>query len=120
MPKKMFKKIIIGFLAGIICGLFSAGGGLVLVPACIYFLNLDDKQARSTSIFAIMFMVITAALFYYKDNFINWQVGIKCAIGGIIGSIIGSYLLKKVSNKYLKIIFVIFLLYAAISTLVKK
>lgn len=116
----MIKKIIIGFFAGIICGFFSAGGGLILVPACIYFLKLDEKKARSVSIFSIMFMVITAALFYCKDNFINWNIGIKCAIGGIIGSVIGSFLLKKVSNKYLKILFVIFLLYAAISILIKK
>ena len=44
-------------------------------------------------------------MLYNKDNYINWSIGIKCAIGGIIGSIIGSYLLKKVSNKYLKIFF---------------
>lgn len=116
----MLKKIIIGFVSGIICGLFSAGGGLVLVPACVYFLNLDEKKARSTSIFSIMFMVITAALLYNRDDYINWNIGIKCAIGGILGSIIGSYLLKKVSNKYLKIIFVIFLIYASISILIKR
>ena len=115
----MIKIFFIGLCSGIICGLFSAGGGLILVPACVYFLKLDDKKARITSIFAIMFMVITSALFYYKDNYINWDIGIKCAIGGIIGGIVGSYLLKKVSNKYLKIIFIIFLLYAAINILIK-
>jgi len=115
----MLKKIIIGICAGIICGLFSAGGGLILVPACIYFLGLNEKKSRGTTIFAIMFMVVTAALFYYKDNFLNWQMGIKCAIGGIIGSTIGSLLLKKVSNKYLKIVFVFFLFYAAINILIK-
>lgn len=116
----MIKKILIGFIAGIICGLFSAGGGLVLVPACVYFLNIDEKKSRGTSIYAIMFMVVTVALLYNKDNYINWSIGIKCAIGGIIGSIIGSYLLKKVSNKYLKIFFVLFLIYSAISILVKR
>ena len=115
----MLKIFFIGISAGLICGLFSAGGGLVLVPATVYFLKLNEKKARSTSIFSIMFMVATAALFYYKDNYINWESGIKCAIGGVIGSIIGSYLLKKISNRYLKIIFIIFLLYAAINILIK-
>lgn len=115
----MFKIALIGIVGGLICGLFSAGGGMVVLPACVYFLGLDEKRARSTTIFSILFMVVTAALFYYKDNFLNWRLGLKCAIGGIIGSLIGSILLKKISNKYLKIIFVIFLFYAAGNILLK-
>ena len=30
------KEIILGIIAGIICGLFGTGGGLILVPAYIY------------------------------------------------------------------------------------
>lgn len=115
----MIKKAILGISAGIICGLFSAGGGLVLLPACIYFLKIEEKKARSTTIFSIMFMVVTAALFYYKDIYMEWNISIQCVVGGIIGSILGSYLLKKMSNKYLKIFFVCFLIYAAINILIK-
>ena len=32
------KKIIVGVMAGIICGLFGTGGGMILVPAFIYLL----------------------------------------------------------------------------------
>ena len=34
------KIAIIGGLAGIICGLFGTGGGMILVPAFIYMLSL--------------------------------------------------------------------------------
>ena len=40
------KKTIIGLIAGIICGLFASGGGLILVPAFIYVLKMKDKIAR--------------------------------------------------------------------------
>lgn len=110
---KTLKKAIIGISAGFITGFFSAGGGMIVLPAIIYFLNLNEKKARGTTIFIILPMVLTAAIFYYKDKNFNLLMGIKCAIGGIVGSFIGTKLLRKISDKYLKIFFIIFLLYAS-------
>ena len=59
-------------------------------------------------------MVIITALFYGSRNYIDFKVGILCAIGGIIGSFIGSKLLNILNPKYLKIIFSIFLLISGI------
>ena len=80
----MLRKILVGLIAGIISGLFTAGGGLILVPAFLYTLKMEPKKARATSIFCILPMVITTSIFYGKNNFINWKSGIFCAIGGII------------------------------------
>lgn len=114
---KILKNSIIGILAGFITGFFSTGGGMIVLPAIIYFMNVGEKKARATTIFSILPMVITAGFFYYKDNLFNIELGIKCAVGGIIGSILGTILLKKVSNKYLKIIFILFLIYASYNML---
>jgi len=114
---KNVKTMIIGICAGFITGFFSTGGGMLVLPALIYFIKLDEKRARATTIFAILPMVITASIFYYKDSFFDISLGIKCAIGGMIGGFIGTKLLKKVSNKLLKIIFIIFLLYASYNML---
>ena len=100
----MWKKLIIGLIAGIISGFFSAGGGLILVPSFVYFLNLDEKKARATSIFCMLPMVLVTAFFYGRNNFIHWDIGIKCAIGGVVGGIIGAKLLTKIPNKYLKMV----------------
>ena len=110
---KMFKKAIIGISAGFITGIFSTGGGMIVLPALIYFLKLNEKKARGTTIFIILPMVITAAIFYYNDKYFDIVMGIKCAIGGIIGGFIGTKLLKKIPDKYLKLVFVLFLLYAS-------
>lgn len=81
------KKALIGIVVGIISGLFAAGGGLLLVPIYTYILKLEEKEARATSLFCILPMVILTAIIYNKNNFIDWQLGIKCAIGGIVGRI---------------------------------
>ena len=88
--KQKIKKIIIGLLAGFISGLFSTGGGLILVPAFTYLLELDTVEARATSIMCILPMVLTTSFFYAKNKYIDWRLGFLCAIGGIIGSYIGS------------------------------
>lgn len=113
----MIKKMLIGLLAGLISGLFSTGGGMIIVPALIHLLKIDDTKARGTSVFCILPMVITSSFFYYKGNFINWKIAILCSIGGAIGGYIGAKLLKKVPSKYMKIAFTFFLIYVSLKML---
>lgn len=114
----MLKKIIIGFIAGIVSGLFASGGGMIVVPAFVYLLNVDEVKARATSLFVILPMVITSGIFYYKNDYIDWKIGILCAIGGIIGGFLGSKYLKKIPILYLKLSFTIFLVYVSIKMII--
>lgn len=109
----MLKKGLIGVIAGIISGLFSTGGGMIIVPAFIHLLNMEDTKARGTSVFCILPMVITSSIFYYQGNYINWNTAILCAIGGTIGGYFGARLLKKLPEKVLKIAFTVFLVYVS-------
>ena len=36
----MIKNIIIGSLAGLTCGIFGTGGGMILVPSMVYILKI--------------------------------------------------------------------------------
>ena len=109
----MIKKVIIGVLAGVICGLFGTGGGMILVPAFVYMLKINPKRARATSLCCMLVLVITSGIFYYQKNYINWQVGTLCAIGGIVGGYLGAKFLKKVPDYILKMFFIGFLIYAS-------
>ncbi len=114
----MIKKILLGLIAGFISGLFASGGGLIVVPAFVHIFKLKEAEARATCIFAILPMVIASGLLYYNNNFLDWFIGIKCAVGGIIGGFIGAKLLKKLSDKFLKIVFVLFLIYVSIKMII--
>lgn len=109
----MVKKFLVGLFAGIVSGLFAAGGGMIVVPALIHLFKLEDKKARATSVFAILPMVITSGIFYFNNNYIDWKLGVTCAIGGIAGGYIGAKLLKKLPTKILKIAFTGFLIYVS-------
>ena len=107
----MIKKILIGSLAGLICGLFATGGGMILVPAFIYLLKKEPSLARATSVCCILPMVMASSFFYYKNNYIDWNTGLLCALGGIVGGYFGAKLLGRVPDVFLKVIFTAFLFY---------
>ena len=113
MRRESLYKILIGFFAGIISGLFASGGGMILVPAFIYLLKMNEVESRATSVICILPMVVTSGIFYYTSNYMNWRIGVLCAIGGIAGGIVGAKILNKLPIKYLKIAFTVFLIYAS-------
>ncbi len=115
----MIKNILIGLSAGLVSGMFASGGGMIVVPAFISILKMEETKARATSVFAILPMVITSSFFYFKNHYIDWRLGILCAVGGIIGGYIGTKLLKKLSDKVLKISFLIFLIYVSIRMIIE-
>lgn len=106
-------KIMVGLIAGLTCGLFGTGGGMILVPAFIYVLKMNPRNARATSICCMLVMVITSSIFYYKGNYINWQIAGLCAVGGVIGGYFGAKILKKIPDYILKIAFICFLIYVS-------
>ena len=110
---EVIRNIIIGVLAGITCGLFGTGGGMILVPSFVYILKINPKRARATSLCCMLAMVIASSIYYYQNHYINWKIGGLCAIGGIVGGFFGAKLLKKVPDYILKAVFICFLLYAS-------
>ena len=119
MKKKEFiYKMLIGLFAGIISGLFASGGGMILVPSLVYLLKMKEVESRATSIVCILPMVVTSGIFYYTNNYIDWEIGLFCALGGVIGGVVGAKFLNKLPEIYLKIVFVFFLIYASYKMIV--
>ena len=118
MNKSSFLYIIAGIIAGIISGFFGAGGGMVLVPFMTLILNDEEVETRATTILCIFFMVLVSSFFYYKENSVDWGIAFKCAIGGIIGGVIGSKLLINLDKKVLKIFFIVLLIYSGIKMII--
>ena len=112
------KKGIVAIVSGVISGLFGAGGGLILLPALIHIFKLDEKEARGTTVFCILPMVLITGIFYSANKFIDWNLAIQCAIGGVIGAYIGSCLLNKLSNKVLRLTYIAFLIFVSVKMLV--
>jgi len=112
MPTAWFGLLIVGFIAGILSGMFGIGGGVVIVPALIIFLGFSITQATSTSLAALLMPVaIFAVLQYYRQKLIDIRGAALIAIGLLITSWFGADLAINLDKKMLQTIYGIFLLY---------
>ena len=115
--------LIIGLFAGILSGLVGVGGGIILVPALVYFMNYSQHQAQGTSLGVLTFpVVIVAFLKYYYDTKkmgepISFNVIAYLAIGFLIGGFLGSTLALRINQDLLKKIFAVILFYTAFKML---
>ena len=85
--------ILIGVAAGILSGLVGVGGGIILVPALVYFMKYSQHQAQGTSLGILCLpVVILAFLTYYQDTR-KMGTPIDLKVIGIIaiGFLIGGY-----------------------------
>lgn len=104
----------IGLAAGILSGFIGIGGGVVIVPALVYFLGLSQFQAQGTSL-AIMLppVGIMALMNYYKSGNVNVNYAIVIAITFIIGGYFGSKVALKMNPNVVRFIFGLLMLYVA-------
>lgn len=108
--------VVIGVLAGILSGMIGVGGGIIIVPALVYFLGMSQHGAQGTSLALMLPPIgILAAINYYKAGELNVKYAIIIAIAFIIGGYLGSKLsLTYISEAMMKKVFGIIMLIAAI------
>ena len=115
--------VLIGLAAGVLSGLVGVGGGIILVPALVYFLGYTQHQAQGTSLGVLTFpVVVLGFLTYFQEcrrtgNPIDFRVIAVIAVGFILGAYFGSHLAVKINKEVLKKIFAIVLFYTAFKML---
>ena len=118
-PTTIIILIIIGLIAGIISGFVGVGGGIVVVPALVYFMNLTQHEAQGTSLLLMLPPIgILAVMNYYKAGHLNIPYGIIIASTFIIGAYFGSKFSLKLSPGLVKLIFGIIMVYVSIKLII--
>lgn len=110
--------LIIGLVAGMLSGMVGVGGGIIIVPALVYFLAFSQKSAQGTSLGILLLPVgILAVTEYYKQGHIDVKVVLMVSAGFLIGGFFGSKLAVVLPEQTLKKIFALMLILTAIKML---
>ncbi len=109
---------IIGLTAGLLSGMFGVGGGVIIVPALVFFFGMSQQSASGTSLIALLLPVgLLGALQYYRSGNISPQniwFGLSIALGLFVGAFFGAMLAIEVSSELLRRLFAVFLVIVAI------
>jgi uncharacterized protein len=107
--------VLIGLFAGMLSGLIGVGGGIIIVPALVFFLGFTQHEAQGTSLGLLLLPVgVLAVANYYKQGYVDIKVvAIMCA-AFVIGGWLGSKLSLALPADIVKKIFAIVLFYTAI------
>lgn len=117
-PETLLTLILIGLAAGTLSGLVGVGGGIIIVPALVFFLGFTQHQAQGSSLGLLMLPVgILAVLNYYNKGHIDFKIVLIMAAAFVAGGFLGSKLALALPQDTLKKIFAIILLYTAVRML---
>ena len=107
--------IVIGIAAGTLSGLVGVGGGIIIVPALVYFIGFTQKGAQGTSLGVLLLPVgILGVMQYYKQGHIDLKVVGYLSIGFIVGGYFGSKIALNISQESAKKIFAVLMIIIAI------
>jgi uncharacterized protein len=107
--------ISIGLAAGILSGLFGVGGGIIIVPALVFFAGMTQHNAQGTSIGLMLLPIgILAAYNYHKTGNLDIKAGLIVASAFVLGGYFGSKIALNIDQLLLKRLFGILLLVVAI------
>jgi uncharacterized protein len=106
--------LFLGLAVGVLVGLLGIGGGVVLVPAMVYLLHIDQHMAQGTSLLILLPPVGLGALReYWKQGQVDLRAGILCALGILAGGYLGGLIAVPLVSRHLKGLFGCFLMLAA-------
>ncbi len=107
--------LAVGLLAGISAGMFGIGGGLIIVPALVFFYGLSQHAAVGTSLGALLLPVgALSAYVYWKNGNLNVGYSLLIAVGLFLGAYLGARLVQPVSDLTLRRLFAGFLIVVSI------
>ena len=102
--------VLIGLTAGLTAGIFGLGGGLIIIPALVYFAGFSQFSATGTSLAVLLPPIgILATIEYYRRGQVNLKAAIIIALCLMLGAWLSARITRRFNELYLRLAFGLFL-----------
>ena len=88
--RELLTTVGIGFVSGVLSGMFGIGGGIVTTPAIRLILGAPALVAVGTPLPVIFPSAVTGALNYHRRDSLDVRVGVVCGLAGSLFAVIGA------------------------------
>jgi uncharacterized protein len=96
----------LGLLTGVLSGIFGIGGGIILIPALVFFFGFTQHTAQGTTMALLVLPIgFFAALEYFRNGHVDIRVGALIALGFVIGGFLGAKVANGLSEVVLARVF---------------
>lgn len=97
---------ILGVIVGILAGFFGIGGGVLSIPALVFF-GFGIKEAIGIAVMQMVFVSIFGSYLNHRGGVLDLKQGIILGLGGASGGFMSGFIVKSLPDL---VIFVVFLL----------
>ena len=102
--------VLIGVAGGIASGLFGVGGGIVVVPALIYWAGFSQHMATGTSLAVLLPPIgLAATIEYYRHGNVDVRAALILAATMFVGAWVGAWFANRMPGPQLRLLFGVFL-----------
>lgn len=104
----------VGFAGGVTGGLLGVGGGVLFVPALVFFLGLSQLAGEATSLLAIIPVAILGALRQRRYGNVRLREGLTIGALSVPGVLAGAILAEQLPHRALELAFAALQLFFAV------
>ena len=112
--------MLVGVGAGLLAGLFGVGGGIMFVPALVFFAGLSQLEAEATSLLAVVPVAAVGAWRQHTYGNLRLRPGLLVGVLAIGGSLVGVVIANAVPERGLEYGFAALLVFTAYQLIREK
>ena len=112
---------VMGLAAGFLCGMLGAGGGILIVYALSRLLGSKEESRGkifANSLAVLLPLAMVTSVSYVKGGFIDFKWLMPLVPASVMGGIVGGFLLGKIPDGILKLIFALTVILSGIIMIV--
>ncbi|MBA2261884.1 MAG: sulfite exporter TauE/SafE family protein [Solirubrobacterales bacterium] len=106
--------IAVGLLAGVASGLLGVGGGAIIVPGLVIFLDLGQLEAEATSLLAIVPTALVGTWRQRRYGNVRLGEGARLGLLAVVGAVAGAILANVLPVRALELAFAVLLVVVAV------